>query len=110
MTTADEKRVYAAVAERAQNQCEACGYACLPEHGHRDHFFGRRQGTTLQAVWLLCPTCDFAKTANTPSAARWLRVFCDHATRYGYAPEWERAQTKLAVLAVKFPPKEQSHV
>lgn len=100
---AAERKVYAAVAKRADGHCEACGRHCLPEDGHRDHFRGRaRSGTTVEAVWLLCASpCDADKTVNRPTAAHWLRVWRRHCERYGYEHEAYLASIRLEALAAK---------
>lgn len=95
-----------AVCERAEGECEQCGVfvGYDGDLGHLDHFFGRKHAPeTAETCWLLCIKCDESKTLNKPSAAWWSASFQGHCARYGYEAERERAATRLAVLAAKFP-------
>lgn len=97
-------RIRRAVFERCGDECECCGVAVTFESGHLDHFAGRaRVPESVSSTWFLCPPCDHDKTLNKPTAVWWLTRFSEHCNRHGYAEEWERAQTRLAVLAAKFP-------
>ncbi len=90
--------------QRANGECECCGAFIDEESGRLDHFFGR--GHLAEAVSnciALCIRCDHDKTNNKPTAIWWLVRFIEIAGRHGYFPEIERAQTRLAVLAAKFP-------
>jgi hypothetical protein len=96
---AAERRAYEAVTRRADGVCECCFGPALP--GHRDHFHGRRNGTTTEGMWLLCWECDLKKTNNEPDAATWVRRFMTHCALYGYAAEIAQCETRLAVIAAK---------
>ena len=103
MSTATQ-RIRAAVCLRADGSCESCGHwvGLEGEDGHMDHAFGRAKvPQDVANCWLLCIACDNARTNNRPDAATWLMRFARHATRHGYAAEYERAAGKLQVLAAK---------
>lgn len=94
------------VCDRADGTCECCGVwiGYAGELGHLDHMFGRKHAPeTVATCWLLCVHCDHDKTNNHPSAVWWLTRFSEHAGRWGYSAEWERASVKMAVLMAKFP-------
>ena len=95
------KRVRAAVVERAAGCCERCWF-WLGDDGHLDHFFGRKNAPeTISTCWYLCPKCDDAKTTNNPSARRWVELFIVHCGLNGYGAEAERASVRLDVLRAK---------
>lgn len=102
-------RIRSAVCLRADGSCEACGVhvGMDGELGHLDHFFGRKHvPESVGNCWLLCFQCDSDKTNNRPRADWWCVRFLEHCGRYGYDADYERAETRLAVLAAKFPAKE----
>lgn len=91
------------VVERANGWCECgCGKTVTEETGHCDHQFGRAKAEeSVSSCWFLHPSCDHAKTVNSPSASYWLVRFVRHCEKHGYAAEKDRALTKLEALAVK---------
>lgn len=97
---AADRRVYLAVAKRADGRCEACREWKF--NLQMDHAFGRAKApTSVETVWSLCAPCHQAKTDNYPSAAHWLGVFAAFAHQHGYEAEADRAEVKLAVLLQK---------
>ncbi len=102
-------RIRAKVCERANGECECCGahVGFDGELGHLDHFWGRKHAAeSVENCWLLCITCDADKTANRPRAAWWLTRFAEFASVHGFTAETDKADTRLAVLAQKFPERD----
>lgn len=97
------KAVRAAVVERSQGLCEAC-YQWGGESLHCDHFAGRRKGESVAKCWMLCPSCDHLKTANNPSAQKWVERWLAHCFVYGLAEEIKLAETRLAWIRAKGKP------
>lgn len=97
------KDVRRAVFERENGACACgCGKSITEETGHLDHAFGRAKADeAVSNCWFLHPSCDHAKTTNSPSASYWLVRFVRHAAKHGYKSEEDRALTKLEALAVK---------
>lgn len=94
-------KLRAAVFKRARGICE-CGCEQALGEGRLDHVFGRSKAPeSLSNTWALRIQCDEAKTANRPSAAHWLMRFGEHAKRYGFTAELERARSKYLALKVK---------
>ena len=95
---AADRKVYAAVVDRANGLCETqCGHGAEQV----DHFFGRRRGTAVAGCWYLCSFCHREKTDNNPSAAAWLERFIRHCQHHGYATEAALAENRIAVLKQK---------
>jgi len=105
VTTAAFRGLRRAVFRRAESRCE-CGCRTYIDEasGHLDHFFGRGAGRPPESVsncWALSVRCDHQKTCSEPSAAEWLARFQEHAERYGYTDERERANARLQALVAK---------
>ncbi len=97
------KRIRLAVFERSRGFCECgCGKRITFENSRLDHFFGRaRIPESVSNTWLVAIACDELKTACKPSSVYWLRLFREHCRRHRYREEFERAQTRIAVLKQK---------
>lgn len=94
------------VLERAKGRCEFCGVTTASLEV--DHMFGGANRRTLQSVftcWALCRFCHLQKTANTPNAAHWLRVFREHCRRHqdaeGYVVAAGLAEARLDSLEMQ---------
>lgn len=77
--------IRAAVAARADGQCENCdAYAGLALE--MDHFYGgskRRALESVETCWMLDSHCHRNKTNNYPSASYWQEKFTTHLYRVG---------------------------
>ncbi len=97
-------RIRLACFERSRGYCEcgACGRTITFENSRADHFFGRGHvAESVSNVWLIAIPCDELKTACKPSSVYWLRLFREHCRKHRYREEFERAQTRIAVLKQK---------
>lgn len=101
--------IYAEVSRRAGSHCECCGEPFGISMANRrtlDHLFGRKNAESVESCWMLRWDHHEAKGANRQSAAHWLRKFIAHCEKHAYEAEKKRAEAKLAVQLMKFPPKE----
>jgi hypothetical protein len=87
--------LYQRLVARASGKCE-CGCGTNISPAEADHVFGRAKSEeSEQTVWLLSPSCHYAKTRNHPDASTWLRRFIVHAKQHGYTKSLERAEARL---------------
>ena len=78
-----DKAVYAAVTDRDQLFCRACGtYAGISAHRH--HLKGRAF-TTVEDVCLLCPSCH--ADVHVRVGGKRLKFYGDANVRRGWAPD-----------------------
>ena len=96
-----DKDVRAAVVNRADGCCEACGRG-VGENGEFDHYFSRREADHVSTGWYLCRECHFRRTRNEPSAQHWIRRFMEHCKKFGFEVSHQRAAARLAVQVLKW--------
>lgn len=104
MSDRETKRIRVAIFKRSDNRCECgCRRWVTFESGRMDHFFLRAKVPQAESnCWFLHRDCDEERTRPTKTdRAHWLRLFINHATKYGYTAEAQLADTKLETLRAK---------
>ncbi len=99
--SAATRKIYDAVARRADGQCECGCSRFLCGDGELDHALSRRVPQTIQNCWLLKRECHDNFTNNRPDGAARLVAFIAHCRKHGYAGELARAESRLVFVKVR---------
>lgn len=95
-------KLRAAALERAAGFCECGCTRFLGEDAQMDHQAGRaRVPQKLSNVWMLTAKCHEEKTLSKPDAATWLERYIKHCSRWGYATEKARAESRLVFVVTR---------
>ena len=98
--SAATRRIYEAVARRADGACECCGRA-LGEQAQLDHALSRRVRESAQNCWMIHRECHENFTANRPDGMARFHKFIAHCIKYGFTGEQLRAESRLVFVTVR---------